>query len=334
MMHVRGKTVLLTGATGGIGHAIAREFSARGAVLTLTGRRVEVLQQLASELGATFTAADLTQSQEVARLIDEVGQVDVFVANAGVAALGKLGDFAAADIDDALAVNLRTPMLMARHLVPLMQQRAAGHIVFIGSIGGRVPAADAAIYDATKFGLRGFALGLRQDLHHTGVGVSIVEPGFIRGAGRGDARKMVDDRQEAGQAPALVRDAHADLDHRHASPLKVTEDRLLVLGLARGHEDEGAVVEEVEVVCRDVERMRGDPGVHVGVHASEVLGLVRAKLVLLDVDRARGSVGVVVVLDVPVEQVDGVDPGLGDLVEDVATGPAQPDDPDAMASES
>jgi short-subunit dehydrogenase len=180
---VRGKTVLLTGATGGIGHAIAREFSAQGAVLILTGRRVDVLQQLASELGATFIAADLTQPQEVARLIDKAGQIDVFVANAGVVALGKLGDFARADIEDALAVNLRTPILMAHQLVPLMQQRASGHIVFIGSIGCRVPAADAAIYDATKFGLRGFALGLRQDLHNTGVGVSIVEPGFIREAG-------------------------------------------------------------------------------------------------------------------------------------------------------
>lgn len=96
----------------------------------------------------------------------------MFVANAGVAALGKLGDFAAADIDDALAVNLRTPILMAHQLVRLMQQRAAGHIVFIGSIGGRVPAADAAIYDATKFGLRGFALGLRVCVHDRCTGVS------------------------------------------------------------------------------------------------------------------------------------------------------------------
>lgn len=182
-MRVTGKTVLLSGATGGIGHAIAHQLHAEGAGLVLTGRRVDELGTLANELSAKAIAADLTQPEGLSRIIREAGPVDILVANAGVPASGHLSDFTAASLDEAIAVNLRAPMLMARQLTPDMQQRGSGHIVFIGSIGGRVSTADTAIYNATKFGLRGFALGLRQDLHGTGVGVSLVGPG-IRPRGR------------------------------------------------------------------------------------------------------------------------------------------------------
>ena len=91
--------MLLTGATGGIGHAIARELHGRGAHLILTGRRVEVLQALAAELDARALAADLADRAEVDRLLGEAGDVDILVANAGLPGTGLLEDFSIEEID-------------------------------------------------------------------------------------------------------------------------------------------------------------------------------------------------------------------------------------------
>jgi short-subunit dehydrogenase len=86
-------------------------------------------------------------------------------------------------IDRALQVNLRAPMVLARHLAERMLAQEWGHLVFISSLAGKSGSAGSSIYSATKFGLRGFGQGLRGDLHGTGVGVSVVFPGFIRDAG-------------------------------------------------------------------------------------------------------------------------------------------------------
>ncbi|WP_431972547.1 SDR family NAD(P)-dependent oxidoreductase [Nocardia sp. bgisy134] len=109
--------------------------------------------------------------------------IDVFIAGAGLPAGGPVLDFSVADLDEAIAVNLRAPIVMAREVAESMRARRNGHIVFLGSIGGRVTSGDTAVYNATKFGLRGFALGMREDLRGSGVGVSLVEPGFVREAG-------------------------------------------------------------------------------------------------------------------------------------------------------
>jgi short-subunit dehydrogenase len=180
---LNGRHILLTGATGGIGHAIARSLAERGATLTLTGRRTDVLEPLAAELGATAIAADLANAADVDRLIASSLDVDVLVANAGLSASGAALDYSAASFDTAIAVNLRAPMVLARALAAQMKERGAGQIVFIGSVGGKVSSAGGALYSATKFGLRGFSLGFREDLHGTGVGVSLVAPGFVRDAG-------------------------------------------------------------------------------------------------------------------------------------------------------
>src|SRR5437868_13136035 len=82
-----------------------------------------------------------------------------------------------------LEVNLRAPISLAHSLVPSMSTRQSGHMVFISSLNGRVATPATSIYAATKFGLRGFALGLRQDLRPHGVGVSVVMPGFVSKAG-------------------------------------------------------------------------------------------------------------------------------------------------------
>jgi short-subunit dehydrogenase len=182
-MNLSGRTVLLTGATGGIGHAIARRLKGAGASLILTGRRTDVLEPLAQELGARSLAVDLADAAAVDGLIRDAGEVDVLVANAALPASGALDSFSVEQIDRALAVNLRAPMVLARELSPGMVQRGQGHLVFISSLAGKAATPGSSVYSATKFGLRGFAQGLRGDLRDRGVGVSVVFPGFIRDAG-------------------------------------------------------------------------------------------------------------------------------------------------------
>ncbi len=182
-MKLGGRTALVTGATGGLGHAIARALAARGAKLVLTGRRTDVLAPLARELAARAVAVDLADPAAVDRLIEEAEDVDVLVANAALPASGRITDSRVEQIDAALEVNLRAPILLSRALAERMLARGSGHLVFINSLSGKIAAPRSSLYAATKFGLRGYALGLRQDLHGTGVGVSTIFPGFIRDAG-------------------------------------------------------------------------------------------------------------------------------------------------------
>lgn len=182
-MQISGATVLLTGATGGIGHAIARELYGRGAELILTGRRTEVLEPLADQLGARALAIDLSDSLEVERLAVEAGEIDILVANAALPASGRLETYTQEQIDRALDVNLRSPIVLAHALLPAMMARGHGHLLFMSSLQGKAATPGSSLYCASKFGMRGFALGLRADLHGSGVGVSIVFPGFIRNAG-------------------------------------------------------------------------------------------------------------------------------------------------------
>ena len=117
------------------------------------------------------------------RLIAEAGEVDVLIANAALPASGAFTELTQAEIDRMLEVNLRAPIALARALAPAMVARGGGHIVFISSLSGKAASPASSVYSATKFGLRGFALGLREDLRPHGVGVSVVLPGFIRDAG-------------------------------------------------------------------------------------------------------------------------------------------------------
>jgi short-subunit dehydrogenase len=178
-------TALVTGATGGLGRAIAQALADRGARLVLSGRRATELGSVASLLGAQTILADLAVAEDVSRLCEEAvaAGVDVLVANAALPASGRLTELSEAEIDRMLDVNLRVPIMLAHALGPAMSARGRGHLVFVSSLSGRAASPASSMYSATKFGLRGFALALRQDLQPRGVGVSLVSPGFIRDAG-------------------------------------------------------------------------------------------------------------------------------------------------------
>jgi short-subunit dehydrogenase len=225
-MEISGSKVLLTGATGGIGHAIARALSSGGASLILTGRRTEVLEPLAKELDARALAVDLSIPAEVDRLVEEAGEIDILVANAALPASGRLETFTMAEIDRALDVNLRAPIAMAHALAPAMLERRRGHMVFISSLAGKAATPGSALYNASKYGLRGFALALRADLHSSGVGVSAVFPGFIRDAGMFAASgatlpKGVGTRAPEDVARAVVRAIEQDRAELDVAPLSL-----------------------------------------------------------------------------------------------------------------
>ena len=176
---------LVTGASGGIGEAIVRALHARGATVVATARRQEVLDRLKAALGdrVEVLSADLAEAADVETLPERAGRIDVLVANAALPASGPYDSFTGAEVDRALDVNLRAPLHLARELAGPMVDRGSGHLVFISSLSGKTASPGSSLYSATKFGLRGFALGLREDLVGTGVGVTTVFPGFIRNAG-------------------------------------------------------------------------------------------------------------------------------------------------------
>ena len=185
-MDLAGKTVLLSGATGGIGLAIAKDMAGRGATLVLSSRSQEALEELASSLpgsGHRAIAADLADEGAPERLVAEAGEFDVLVANAALPASGKLEDFSQEELGRALRVNLEAPIRMTRELLPQWRERDSGHFVFVSSLAGKAASPRSSLYSATKFGLRGYALGLRADLAASGLSASVVMPGFIRDAG-------------------------------------------------------------------------------------------------------------------------------------------------------
>ena len=185
-MDLDGKTVLLTGATGGLGRAIAKALAARGATLVLSSRKSEELEQLAGSLpgaGHATVVCDLAEEGAALVLVEKAGDIDVLVANAALPGSGRLESFSQDQIGRALRINLESPVRMTRALLPGWQRRGSGHFVFISSMSGFVSLPRSSIYAATKFGLRGFALNLREDLRVSGIGVSVISPGAIREAG-------------------------------------------------------------------------------------------------------------------------------------------------------
>lgn len=227
-MDLEGKRVLLSGATGGIGRAIAEKLAGHGAHLVLSSRRREELGELARSLpggGHEVIVADLAESGAAERLIEDAGDVDGMVANAALPASGKLDDFSSEEVQRAIRVNLESPILMARALAPKLVEKGEGHLVFISSLSGKVGSPRAALYGATKFGLRGFSFALREDLHESGVGVSIVSPGFVRGAGMWADAEVDPPPMIGTTTPAKVANAVARAIERNRNEITVAPRR-------------------------------------------------------------------------------------------------------------
>lgn len=182
---VRGRSCLVTGASGGLGAAIARRMDREGARLVLSGRRAPELVSLADELGGEtrVVTADLSRTDEVQRLATQSDGIDLLVANAGLPANGVLAELSVEEICRAVDVNIRSTLVLTRLLLPRMLGQRFGHIVIVGSLAGLAPTPRSSLYNASKFALRGFGHALREELRGTGVGVSVVSPTFVSDTG-------------------------------------------------------------------------------------------------------------------------------------------------------
>jgi len=177
-----GSTALVTGATSGIGRAIAKQLSALGAEVVVHGRSpergAETVRAIENEGGkARFVAADLSKADEVRRLAEEAGPVDILINNAGVYRFGATADTDDAFFDEHVNLNLRAPYILVQKLVPGMAERGHGAVVNISTLAASTPARQAGIYGATKAGVELLTRVWADEFGSSGVRVNTVAAG-------------------------------------------------------------------------------------------------------------------------------------------------------------
>lgn len=188
-MNLRDVRALVTGASGGIGAAVAREIVAAGGRVMISGRDASALRRLALSLdpagaGVAVHAADIAQATErdalVAAAAAWCGGVNVLINSAGVASFGAFAQMRAEELERTFAVNALAPMQLCRALLPHLQSQPAAHIVNIGSVFGAIGYPGQAVYSASKFALRGFSEALRRELSDATVHVHYLAPRATR----------------------------------------------------------------------------------------------------------------------------------------------------------
>ncbi|MCC7423483.1 MAG: SDR family NAD(P)-dependent oxidoreductase [Planctomycetaceae bacterium] len=185
----RGKTVLITGGSRGLGLVLARQLAAEGADLILCARHGDELERAARELTASSAqvqthVCDITDRDQVVPMIQSIiaerGRLDVVINNAGIIQTGPLESMTCEDYEEALQTHLFGPMTVNRAVIPHMRNRQSGRIVNISSIGGLISVPHLLPYCTSKFALVGYSLGLRNELERDGIRVTTVCPGLMR----------------------------------------------------------------------------------------------------------------------------------------------------------
>lgn len=180
------KTALITGASRGIGAAIARLFAANGYQLVLTcDKNIDALKKLAEELmenyqvSCTALQADMSSEKDVTRIFGEIKHLGVLVNNAGISHVGLLSDMTTEEWRRVMGVNLDSCFLTARAAIPLMLQERSGHIINISSVWGNVGASMEVAYSASKGGMNAFTRALAKELAPNGIQVNAIACGVI-----------------------------------------------------------------------------------------------------------------------------------------------------------
>lgn len=181
-MDLTGSTILVTGASSGLGRAVALDLDRAGARVVAVARREERLDELAAEGERIVAAAgDVTSAGDLDRIVVEAGEIDVVVNNAGVAWIGAVEEMTADDVRKVIDLNVTAVVELTRRVLPQMLERGRGQIVIVGSILGDAVLPSLTVYSATKAALRAYSEGLRREVEPRGVHVTLVTPGAITG---------------------------------------------------------------------------------------------------------------------------------------------------------
>jgi short-subunit dehydrogenase len=196
---LNGAHAVVTGASKGIGEQLARELAARGARVTVVARSATPLKELADELGGAAVPADLTDTEQLVRLVEriesEAGAVDLLINNAAVAVVGQLVSQSAADVRDSFALNCVAPIELCRQALPGMLARQRGRIVNISSLAGLTAIPTLSTYGSTKAGLVHCSAVLQRELRRTPVRLTIAQLGEVAGT---------DMMERARQSPTIA----------------------------------------------------------------------------------------------------------------------------------
>jgi NADP-dependent 3-hydroxy acid dehydrogenase YdfG len=213
-----GQVALVTGASSGIGRAIARAFLREGAHLVVVARRSERLEALAEEAQKSgrrcvAVVGDVREEETAVRAVQaalqEFGQLNILVNNAGRATYGNLVETGADDYDSMMDTNMRSTFVFTRHVVPVLLAKGKGSIITIASMAGVMGFAGEAVYCATKFAQVGFTQALDRELRPHGIKVGVVCPGgvkteFALGTGRTEEGVAASDMLEAEDVAAAA----------------------------------------------------------------------------------------------------------------------------------
>lgn len=192
MKTLRGRIALVTGASRGIGPHIAAALAVEGMHVALTARSERGLSETAEYIRknggtAEIFPADLTRLQELRGLLERIrdvfGYIEILVNNAGLESEGAFQDLSQENIESTIALNFAAPVELTRLVLPDMVSRGGGHIVHISSIGARAPSAYDALYCGTKAGLSEWNRAVQQELFGSGIGFSVLYPGYVRDTG-------------------------------------------------------------------------------------------------------------------------------------------------------
>lgn len=182
---LRGKVVLITGASSGLGALLAREVAAKGAITILTGRNEERLQQVAASVSgnASYKIMDVRKDEDVLACVSEIekdyGRLDILINNAGYGIFSSIEEMDMAQYHNMIDTNYLGAVRCTKAVLPIMNRQKNGHIVNIASMAGKIATAKSTSYSATKHALLGFTDSLRMELRGSGIKVSSVNPGPI-----------------------------------------------------------------------------------------------------------------------------------------------------------
>ena len=196
------RVVLITGATGYLGRALARGFGAAGAKLFLTGRNEAVLAELAKELSARTFAVDLAEENAAARVVEEAGHIDTLLINAGMLADGLVAGLTDDEVARVYEVNVMAAFRMLRAALKTMILNRSGNIVVISSTAAQRPGVGQAAYASSKAALETFVRTTARETATRGIRINAVAPGLLAG---GMSARILDDHMDQARAAIPMR---------------------------------------------------------------------------------------------------------------------------------